>query len=42
MCPAWEALTAKEAIKELKTSENGLSQIEAEERVRQYGYNEIK
>lgn len=34
--------TIEQVLKELKTSDKGLSQAEAEERLRQYGLNEIK
>ncbi|MBI1936126.1 HAD-IC family P-type ATPase, partial [Candidatus Woesearchaeota archaeon] len=34
--------TVKQSLEELKTSEKGLSQHEAESRLRQYGFNEIR
>lgn len=36
------SLTPKEAIKQLNSSENGLSQKEAEARIEKYGYNELE
>ncbi|MCX8158771.1 MAG: HAD-IC family P-type ATPase [Candidatus Pacearchaeota archaeon] len=38
----WHAIDKKEVLEILKTSEKGLSEKEAEERLKKYGYNEIK
>ena len=38
----WHTLDEKEVLKELKTSENGLSEREAGERLKKYGRNELK
>jgi len=37
----WHSISEEELFKRLKTSPKGLSQKEAEERLRKYGYNEI-
>ncbi len=38
----WYRLTTTETFQKLKTSNSGLSDSEAEERISQYGYNELK
>jgi len=38
---AWHSISEEELFKRLKTSSEGLTQKEAEERLRKYGYNEI-
>jgi len=38
---AWHSISEEELFKRLKTSSKGLTQKEAEERLRKYGYNEI-
>jgi len=38
---AWHALAAREALVELKTTEAGLSEVEAGERLRHHGRNEL-
>ncbi|MFH1237609.1 MAG: calcium-translocating P-type ATPase, SERCA-type [Candidatus Aenigmatarchaeota archaeon] len=38
----WHELHASDALKKLETTEKGLSQSEAEARLKQYGYNELQ
>ena len=38
----YHSLSVKEALKELKSSENGLTNHEAEMRLHQHGFNELK
>lgn len=39
---SWHALTPEETLKELNSSEHGLSQAEAQERLAEYGTNELQ
>src|SRR3990172_7189316 len=38
----WHAMKTQEILSELKTNTNGLSRKEAERRLRDFGYNELK
>ncbi len=39
---SWHAMPIEEVLKELDTTEEGLTDKEAEERLKKYGYNELR